>query len=126
MDDAVALDLPSEEPSIARLPVCANCGTERPGKFCSHCGQKHRTPHDLRLRSFFQHVIEEFTSVDSKIFRSLKSLLFYPGKLTAEWIAGRERSYVKPIQLFLVVNLFYWLLLHFSQVTTFTTPLNVQ
>ena len=92
----------SEVPSNSsyELRPCANCGTSSPGRFCTNCGQRHRTPRDYALSHFLRHVVEEFTSLDSKIFRSLKSLLFSPGKLTAEWIAGKERSYVKPIQLF--------------------------
>ena len=106
--------------------VCANCGYSSPGRFCTNCGQKHRTPRDYTLTHFLRHVFEEFTSLDSKIFRSLKSLLFSPGKLTAEWAAGKERSYIKPIQLFLVLNLVYFVFQHFFPITTFTAPLEVQ
>jgi len=115
MENTLALD----------LHACTNCGAHASKHYCANCGQKHRTPHELRIRHFLAHALEEFTHLDSKIFRSVGYVLFRPGKLTAEWIAGRERQYVRPLQLFIVMNVVYFLFLQFFPFNTLTTPLRV-
>jgi fumarate reductase subunit C len=47
-------------------------------------------------------------------------------KLTAQWVAGREQPYMNPLQLFLVVNVFYFIFIHFVPISTLTNPLEVQ
>ncbi len=106
--------------------VCANCGFSNSGVYCTNCGQKHRTPHDYKLSSFAKHVFEEFTSLDSKIFRSLKSLLFSPGKLTAEWVTGRQKSYIAPLRLFVLINIGYFLYTQVVPIDALTSPLETQ
>jgi hypothetical protein len=115
MENTLALD----------LNACTNCGAVASKHYCANCGQKQRTPHELRITHFLAHALEEFTHLDSKIFRSVAYVLFRPGKLTAEWIEGRERSYVRPLQLFLVMNVVYFLFLQIFPVNTFTTPLAI-
>lgn len=59
--------------------------------------------HDLTLKHFLDHGLHELTHFDSKIFRTLKTLVLYPGKLTADYLAGRRLRYVMPLRLFLVI-----------------------
>ncbi len=106
--------------------LCHNCNAELHGPYCYNCGQKHRTPHDYRLLHFLRHAIQEFTDLDSKILRSPYYLLFRPGKLTQEWRSGKENSYVKPLRLFLVVNVFYFLFLQFVPVDSIVVSLHSQ
>ena len=92
---------------------CVTCGAPVAGKFCPQCGEKRIEPHDLTLRHFSAHAIEAFTHADGKIFRTLRSLVFRPGELTADYLAGRRRPYIGPLQLFLICNVLYFLLLPF-------------
>ncbi|HEY3770832.1 MAG TPA: DUF3667 domain-containing protein, partial [Candidatus Angelobacter sp.] len=55
------------------------------------------------LKHFIGHGIHELTHFDSKIFRTLKTLIFAPGTLTADYLAGRKKRYVPPLRLYLVV-----------------------
>jgi hypothetical protein len=105
---------------------CPNCNASAHGAYCHECGQKHRTPHEYRLLHFMKHAMHEFTDIDSKVLRSFRYLLFSPGKLTAEWRAGRERSFVQPVRLFIVVNIIYFLFLHFFPINTIVVPLDSQ
>jgi Protein of unknown function (DUF3667) len=107
-------------------PQCPNCNAPAHGAYCHQCGQKLRTPHDYRLLHFMKHALHEFTDIDSKILRSFRYLLFSPGKLTAEWRAGREGSFVKPVRLFIVVNIIYFIFLHFFSINTIVVPLDSQ
>lgn len=105
---------------------CPNCGAPAHGRYCHRCGQKLRTPHDYRLLHFIKHTLHEFTDIDSKVLLSLRYLLFSPGRLTAEWRAGREGSFVKPVRLFIVVNIIYFIFLHFFPINTIVVPLESQ
>ncbi len=122
------MNQPDTSPDIPSTPknVCPNCGAVVHGRYCHNCGQKHRTPHDYQLAQFFKHAFHEFTDLDSKVLRSIRYLLFAPGKLTAEWIAGREHSYVMPMRLFLFVNILYFIFLQFFPVNTIVVPLESQ
>lgn len=63
------------------------------------------------------------TSLEGKLPRSVLALAFLPGKLGAEWLAGRRARWSSPFSLFLVVNLLYFLS---PPVTDFHLPLKDQ
>ncbi len=88
---------------------CPNCQTSYDSsfKYCPECGQANK---DLRLD--FKYFINEFLTgmfnLDSKIFRTLKLLLFKPGKLSKEFISGKRSSYIPPVRLYLIGSLIYF------------------
>lgn len=92
-------------PSLHQPAVqsCPECKTPLAGKYCHECGEKPPGSHDLSLKYFIGHGIHELTHLDSTIFRTLKTLIFAPGVLTADYLAGRKRRYVPPLRLFLVI-----------------------
>jgi len=53
-------------------------------------------------------VIGDVFSVDSKIIRSLKPLLFKPGSLSLDYTIGKRDSYVKPFRLYLFSSLLFF------------------
>lgn len=67
------------------VAVCASCQQPLSGRYCSHCGEKSLDPHDLTIRHFITHTVgREIVHVDGKTWRTLRSLLFRPGRLTLE------------------------------------------
>jgi uncharacterized protein DUF3667 len=54
---------------------------------------------------------EDLTHADSRLWRTLAALLFRPGRLTAEFLAGRRARYLPPVRLYLVLSVafFIWL-----------------
>lgn len=83
---------------------CPNCETALVGDFCHGCGEKRPEARDLSLRHFFSEAAQELTSVEhSKLFHTVWALLFRPGFLTNEWVAGRRKLYLKPLNLCLGV-----------------------
>jgi Protein of unknown function (DUF3667) len=53
-------------------------------------------------------------------------VLLRPGYLSTEYFDGRRVLYMKPLQLFVLVNVIYYFSLSFFSATTFTTPLATQ
>lgn len=97
--------------AAAAAPTCPSCGAERPARFCPECGEARVAPEDFTLRHFAAHAFEQFTSVDGALWRTLRALCLKPGELTAAWIAGRRRGYARPLQLFVLVNVAFFVLL---------------
>jgi hypothetical protein len=89
--------------------TCPNCKKEfdKDFNFCPYCGQENKEP---TLK--FRHLVSEFFSanfnLDSKIVRTLKLLIFYPGKLTKEILNGKRTKYITPIRLYLLISFVYF------------------
>ena len=46
---------------------------------------------------------------DTKLFKSLKDLLIRPGSLSLAYVQGKKGFYTKPVSLFFIANLIYFL-----------------
>lgn len=97
-------------PTAAPVRRCANCDEPAPGKFCPECGQETRDPR-VTFRALFSDFLDDYLSLDSRLFRSLVPLLFKPGQLTAEYLAGRRKRFIRPLRLYLVSSVLFFLLL---------------
>jgi len=85
-------------------PPCRNCGAPAPGAYCPRCGQETQA----RLPKFTQFMREaagRYVALDGRLWKTLGALLFRPGFLTREYLAGRRRRYIRPARLFLVASL---------------------
>ncbi len=88
--------------------TCATCGTQLIGKFCYSCGEKKVVDKDFALVKFLEQSIDIFTHFDSKFFLSFAKV-FQPGFLANEFVKGRRVLYLKPLQFFILINVFYFL-----------------
>jgi Protein of unknown function (DUF3667) len=95
--------------STAPLPVhCDNCGALVGGRYCAACGQRLEPPvHSVW--HFAKLATEDLTHADSRVWRTLGALLLQPGKLTAEFLAGRRARYLPPVRLYLVLSVIFFL-----------------
>lgn len=93
--------------------VCLNCGAKLLGLHCSLCGQKHE-PHPPTVGHLLGETFESLTHADSRLWRTLGTLLARPGELTREWFAGRRASYMPPIRLYLVLSVAFFLMVALS------------
>jgi hypothetical protein len=89
---------------------CANCGAELQGKFCHTCGQENLELHE-NFGHMMNHAISDYFHFDHQFFHTLKPLLFKPGKLTTEYMAGRRVQYLHPVKMYIFISLIYFLLL---------------
>lgn len=85
---------------LAGSAACLNCGTSLQGPFCYYCGQP-----DKNLMRFFpvllRELMEDFLDFDSRFMRTMKPLLFRPGKLTRDYLDGRRFRYTPPLRLYI-------------------------
>ena len=93
---------------------CPNCGHAlSPAiKYCPECGQKN---HSLAvpLKTIAEELLESTLHFDTKLFKTLKLLIFKPGSLSAEFMSGRRKSYVHPIRLYIFISFIFFFLITF-------------
>lgn len=99
---------------MSKLPVqgdtCLNCGKTLQGPYCSACGQKAL---DTKHESFWKtmaHFLGDFIHFDSQIFRTALPLLFRPGYLANEYLAGRRTTYFNPIRMYVFLSFVFFFL----------------
>lgn len=94
---------------LAGSDTCLNCGTPLQGPFCHYCGQP-----DKRLIRFFPVLIreffEDFLELDSRFTRTMRPLLFQPGRLTRDYLDGRRYRYTPPMRLFIFSSMLFFIL----------------
>jgi hypothetical protein len=86
---------------------CTNCGHELAAPvppFCPQCGQETRI-RAPRLGEFLQQFGGAYLATEGALWRTLKLLLFKPGELTRQYLAGRRKHYVLPLRLYLTISL---------------------
>ena len=94
---------------LAGSVKCLNCGTELKGPFCYFCGQPDRN----FLRFFpvlLRDLMEDLFDLDSRFMRTMKPLLFKPGRLTRDYMEGRRFRYAPPMRLYIFSSIVFFLL----------------
>ncbi len=94
---------------LAGSVQCLNCGTALKGPFCYYCGQP-----DKNFMRFFpvllREFLEDFLELDSRFARTMKPLLFLPGKLTRDYLDGRRFRYTPPMRLYIFSSMAFFIL----------------
>ncbi len=88
--------------------TCENCSAALAGPFCSQCGQRHHEHPVHSFWHFLQEATEDMTHADSRLWLTLRALLFRPGSLTREFLDGHRVRYLPPVRLYLVVSLLFF------------------
>lgn len=83
--------------------TCPNCAQPAMGAYCSACGEKRRARSDWKLSNIAGETVAELTNVEhSKLWKTLRLLVFRPGQLTREYWGGRRKRFLGPVKLYLV------------------------
>lgn len=102
-----SLTLPARR--LRGSPACLNCGTPLQGPFCHYCGQP-----DRNLVRFFpvlmRELLADFIDFDSRFMRTMRPLLFHPGKLTRDYLEGRRFRYTPPLRLYIFSSAVFFIL----------------
>jgi len=104
--------------------ACANCGEILVGAYCQACGQKRICDKDRRLGHLLGQAFAVVTDLDGRFLRSLRALLFRPGRLSRDYLDGRRRHWMSPMALFLLANVLYFVMPY--GLTDFNLPLRNQ
>ncbi|WP_124981753.1 DUF3667 domain-containing protein [Nonlabens xiamenensis] len=90
---------------------CLNCGVplDELDKYCHQCGQLNSTK-KLALKDFFSEFFSNVFSYDSRIWLTIKHLLFKPGYVSKQFIKGKRLSYANPFRFFLSVCIVFFLM----------------
>jgi hypothetical protein len=105
------------EPAPAR---CPSCGAPAMLEYCARCGERRMEPGAYRMVRFAREALEQVSSLDSRLIRSLDSL-GRPGWPTREHLSGRRRPHLPPLQLFLLANLLFFFVNSLTGSQPFTT-----
>lgn len=88
--------------------ICPTCHNQVLSPFCPACGERPLNEDDLKLCGLFKQFFHAFSSIDSRLVRSLRNLVSRPGLLTVAYVQGQRMPYTGPIQLFLVANVLFF------------------
>jgi Protein of unknown function (DUF3667) len=99
---------------------CRNCGTPVTGEYCSQCGQREGRA-EQRFLDLAGELTGDVVDLDSRFWRTLLLLVFRPGVLSAEFIAGRRARYLPPLRLYLIISFIMFLVISFDTANVITT-----
>ena len=103
--------------------VCKSCGTPFIGLYCNQCGEKIIQPKDRSFRTLLSGIFLALTFSESKFIKSLWLSVVNPGFLSKEFSEGRRVNYLRPLSLFFLLNLVYFL---FPIIQLFNASLRTQ
>lgn len=100
--------------------TCPSCGAVATTRYCGECGEDR-----FAVTSAGTRVRGPRRSFAARLLASLRALASPPGRLTADWIAGRRVGYLPPLSLFLWINVAFFLVQSASGLGVLTWPLHV-
>jgi Protein of unknown function (DUF3667). len=115
---ATATSVATEHCVVCRAPITTS--------FCARCGERRASDRKYTLLHFGHDLLADFAQLDGTVLRTLKQLVTRPGELTAAYMRGERIPYMKPLQLFVLVSVVYFVAASVSGARTFDTPLNLQ
>jgi hypothetical protein len=86
---------------------CANCDARLDGAYCSQCGQEAVDLH-RPFRKLLSEVIDDALSLDTRLLRTLRPLLFRPGVVIRDYLAGHRVAQVPPLRTYLISALVFF------------------
>lgn len=94
---------------------CLNCDypLEISDRFCPRCGQMNSTK-KLSFNDFLEEFFSGVFAYDSRLNRTLKTLIFKPGKISKDYIEGKRMRYANPFRFYLSASIIFFLLFNYS------------
>jgi len=89
---------------------CRNCDTQLDNLYCPACGQKD-VDLDRPFPALLGEVARETFDIDGRAWRTVKILFSQPGRLTAEYLAGKRKTYTPPLRLYLVISVSFFIVM---------------
>jgi len=94
-----------------RGEICLNCELplEKSDHFCSNCGQKNSV-RKLHIGDLIVEFFSGLFSYDSRFQRTIRVLLFKPGKISKDYINGKRNRYANPFRFYLSASIIFFLI----------------
>jgi hypothetical protein len=88
---------------------CLNCNlrVESIYNYCPQCGQEN-TNNKVSVIELLKDLYDDYMTVDSRFFKSLKPFILQPGALTNAFNEGHRIRYVHPVRFYLLISLVYF------------------
>jgi hypothetical protein len=102
---------------------CGKCHHPVGTQYCPDCGEARIQPIDLSLKHLLVEVYRSISSVDSKLLRTIRALMFQPGLLVEAYLRGPRKPYIAAFQLFLIANVAFFAVQSWASIKIFSTPL---
>src|SRR5690554_5236855 len=108
--------LPSSDKSRQNLQYrtekCLNCEhpLDKSDVFCPHCSQLNSNK-KLHFSDLFNEFFASIFAYDSRLVKTLKIIMFRPGIITKQYVAGKRMTYANPFRFYLSVSIIFFLLL---------------
>lgn len=98
-----------------RGEYCKNCNhpLDKSDKYCPNCSQANSTK-KLTLKDFFDEFFSNLINYDSKLLKTLFTMLIKPGTITKDYINGKRISYTNPFRFLLSLAFIYLLLVNYN------------
>lgn len=89
---------------------CLNCHhpLDISDEYCPRCGQLNTTK-KLSFNDFFNEFFAGIFAYDSRFYRTLRVLLFKPGKISKDYIEGKRVRYANPYRFYLSASILFFL-----------------
>ena len=88
---------------------CRNCNIELSSSFCQNCGQR-ASVDKVTFSETFQDFVDAVFSVNAPLIKTTRLLIVNPGKLFRSYLAGKRKSYYKPVSFFIISTIIYLLI----------------
>lgn len=82
---------------------CLNCGSTVEERFCPKCGQENVENHPP-FHYLITHFVEDLVHYDSGFWKTIKLLILKPGLVIREYLAGKRKSFVPPVKLYIFIS----------------------
>jgi len=89
--------------------ICKTCAHTFEGYFCNLCGEKVLDARDKKSTTSLRTVLMATTIADNRFIKSLRLTVLNPGFLSREYVDGRRVPYMRPLQMFFILNVIYFL-----------------
>lgn len=117
---------PGDDPNKdAPVGECQNCGTPLHGPYCSQCGQR-AADSIVLVWQMINEGLETVVDLDLRVFRTLPTFFFRPGRLTKAYLNGRRKRYVHPFRLCLFATFLVFAVIAFTTSGSFGFILDPQ
>ena len=96
--------------TFRKTDTCSNCNASLSNaNYCPECGQQNTTK-NVGIGILVKDFIDDFFTLDSRLFKTIFPLLFKPGFLTLEYNKGKRIKYLPPLRMYLVLSVLFFIL----------------